>query len=266
MNSIFDIPAVVPPLRGSFFGMPDRGLTPTATYISALRALVSGTSCQNRSLAGVRLFSKTALRNPASRISQIDFPDQAIIATRRVRLLNTCRIVAITLLLALLLPSSAKEAPKPLFAATVNGQSISLNITAGKFNPRQRKVSKRKGPDGPIVLLNGKPIVGTDNSEPPLGLSKRANVVIERIDLVWNGKPVAVPTSLFDHILFPSLETTSNSIGGVPELIFSLDPLGDWLIVQMKVGEGAGAAVAYWMLRSDGKHTLLSADYFANLP
>lgn len=64
--------------------------------------------------------------------------------------------------------------PKPVFAAHVNGHSIEVYFTYGHFDPKKRKVEVRlsrhdSGKTFEEVLIQGKPVLGTDNRDPAKG-------------------------------------------------------------------------------------------------
>lgn len=158
----------------------------------------------------------------------------------------------------------AADLPKPILWTIVNGHSVYIDIKLGKFDPKKRTILARQGKGGTKYLVNGKPIVGTGNSE-PVGISRRSDVVIDHMSLRWDDRVVPVSTELFDHVFFPSLRT-SFSRGNPPDLMFSVDPAGEAMIVRMKVGQGPQSHYVNWLLRRNGKHQLLDDSFFGLRP
>lgn len=173
--------------------------------------------------------------------------------------------IFVAIAIAALLPHSAFSSGKkervaksaPSFVATVNGHSISVTFVFGKFDPKQRVVTKRiqkndAGETYEEVLVNGKPVCGLDNAAPSPNLSE----TIEKIVLRWDGKLVPVPESLFDHVVSPHQGTELDGKNG--GLVFVPDPRGIAIAILLDVGDGGGANRIAWMLRKDGKHRILN--------
>ena len=146
--------------------------------------------------------------------------------------------------------------PAPSFVATVNGHSISVHFVYGKFDPKKRVVTRRpqKASTGGTyehVLVNGRPVFGTDNNAPT------DRETIEKIVLRWDGKLVPVPESLYDFVVAPHNGTNLDE-GGV---VFVPDPRGTAIAILMDVGDGGGSDRIVWMLRKDGKHRRLDGTF-----
>ena len=180
-----------------------------------------------------------------------------------------------TIAIATLLPHASFGAEKkdrsahsgPSFAATVNGHAISIEFNFGKFDPKKRVVTKRKaktdaGEPYEQILLNGKPILGTDNADPRQVWRDKAAEVIEQIRITWDGVPVKVPSTLFDHVVAPHKDT-SFANGQKPHVFFLADPSGEALIVEMMVGDGGGLDMIHWLFRRDGNHKILDRMFFS---
>ena len=155
----------------------------------------------------------------------------------------------------------------PSFAATVNGHTISIEFDFGILDSKKRVVTKRKAKTGAgeaydQILLNGKPILGTDNSDPRQVWRDKAVEVIEGIRITWDGVLVKVAPNLFDHIVAPHKDT-SFANGQKPHVLFLTDPSGEALIVEMMVGDGGGLDMIHWLFRSDGKHKILNRMFFS---
>lgn len=160
------------------------------------------------------------------------------------------------LLIFAVLSATAKEPPAPVFNASVNGHTIAVIFEYGKLDPKIRKIEKREmtvpGEETRFQwLLQGKPILGTDNSDPMrFSEGTGAPEVISSISIVWDGKKQVVPQGLFDHIVHPHKDTHLNDGSG--GLVFALDPRGTELVIDMGVGDGGGASGITWSFKSDG--------------
>ena len=251
MRNICSSPAPhVAPLRGASVSRAIRGFlgdsSPTAIVVSALRA---GDGARGNQSA-----------TSGNRFAGIRFSIFAVVS------------------LAMLLPHASFSAEKksrvkssaPSFVASVNGHTISVEFVFGKFDPKKRAVTKRKTPNGAggtydRVLINGKPVVGTDNEDPRRVWPGKAVEVIEEICIMWDGKAVKVPANLFDHVVAPRKETAFAN-DHQPNLLFSPEPSGEAVIVGMIAGEGAGTDSVHWLFRKDGNHKVLGKMFFAIMP
>ena len=160
--------------------------------------------------------------------------------------------------------------PKPTFSAIVNGHRIEVDIRYGTLDPKKRKVELRpaKHDSGETYqqwTLQGKPVLGTDNTDPTRGFSAgKPFDVIESITLVWDGKKQEVPKTLFDHIVLPHRRTNLNDLSA--GLFFIVDPDGDAIIVDMGISDGGGSTGIRWLFTSDGTHKILKHDIFGRSP
>ena len=181
-------------------------------------------------------------------------------------------------MVALLLPcvssgagkNAQNDQPAPFFAGTINGHAIRVEFVFGKFDPKKRVVTKRKASNGnsgtyDLVLVNGKPVLGTDNLEPRTVWPRKAVEVIEEIRLTWDGKVSKVPAALFDHIFAPQ-KKTGFARGERPDVTVSPEPSGEAMIVEMIVGEGAGTDRIHWLFRMNGSHQILNQSFFSIMP
>ena len=153
------------------------------------------------------------------------------------------------------------------FVATVNGHTISVEFVFGKLDPKKRVVTKRNaktdaGETYEQILLNGKPILGTDNDDPRKVWRDKAVEVIEEIRIVWDGVRIKVPPTLFDHIVAPHKDTGFAN-GQKPHVFFLPEPSGEALIVEMMVGDGGGLDMIHWLFRRDGEHKILNKMFFS---
>jgi len=158
----------------------------------------------------------------------------------------------------------AADLPKPILWTIVNGHTVYIDIKLGKFDPKKHPIATQQYPGGSRIVVSGKPIVGTTNSK-LAQLSRRSDAVIDRISLRWDDRVVPVSTELFDHVFFPSLRT-SFSRGNPPDLMFSVDPAGEAMIVRMKAGQGPQSQYVNWLLRRNGKHQLIDDSFFGLRP
>ena len=165
---------------------------------------------------------------------------------------------------------SRSKSPAPSLVATINGHTIRVQFVFGRFDPKKRVVTKRiekpdVGQTYEQILVNGKPVLGLDNDDPTRGTGDkdepRPFKTIEKILLHWDGKRVAVPSSLYDHIVMPGTDTSLRD-GEQPDVMFVPDPAGEALVVTMRVGDGGGTNRIIWLLRKDGKHRILKDEFF----
>ena len=208
-------------------------------------------------------------------------PTAIVVAALRAGVLATANMLSravvsfAAIMVALLVPCVSSGAGKntqsdqsaPSFAGTINGHTIQVEFVFGKFDPKKRAVTKRKGSNGAgetseYFLINGKRAVGVDNQDPRRGSGHKAVEVIKEIRITWGGKPIKVPEALFDHVIAPDKETNFAK-GQKPRVLFSPEPSGEALIVEMMAGEGSAVDWIYWLFRKDGHHEILGKMFFS---
>lgn len=157
-------------------------------------------------------------------------------------------------------------ASKPVFSGTVNGHSIEIFIRYGTLDPKKRKVESREAKQGngetyQQWMLQGKPVLGTNNSDPSIGSGEgKPFDTIDSITLLWDGKKREVPQELFDHIVLPHRSTSLKD--GHAGIYFRIDPSGEAIIVDMGVGDGGGSSGISWLFTKDGTYKILHSGIF----
>jgi hypothetical protein len=163
-----------------------------------------------------------------------------------------------------------EEAAKPAFSANVSGHQIEVHIRYGELDPKKRKVELREakhdsGETYQQWTLQGKPVLGTDNTDPTPGFGDgKPFDIIESITIVWDGKKRQVPQDLFDHIVLPHRRTNLNE--GWAGMFFIVDPDGDAIILDMGIGDGGGSTGITWLFTRDGTHKILERDIYERGP
>lgn len=104
-------------------------------------------------------------------------------------------------------------------------------------------------PDWKAATIDGKSVVGTDQTLPRDGLPQLSALT------VWFGeKKVSVPVEHLSHVLLPHLDGTSFKDGWIDTLVaFSTD--GKALHLSLGVGDGGGTGTYDLRIRADGTVT-----------
>jgi hypothetical protein len=135
--------------------------------------------------------------------------------------------------------------------------STKVKITASE-RPFSRAVHKtteihnagsEEKPEWKAATIDGKSVVGTDQTLPRDGLPQLAALT------VWFGeKKVSVPVEYLNHVLLPHLEAATFKDGWIDTLVvFSSD--GKALHLSLGVGDGGGTGTYDLRIRADGTVT-----------
>jgi hypothetical protein len=148
----------------------------------------------------------------------------------------------LTLLACLAQLCVAKD--KPTLKCSVSNRLIEVHLVDQDFNAADHKIEYKEGGYGPKTLfIDGHQPIGTDNSIPEKSWKKFA--------VSWDGVEMQVTPSLYKNHFHPNINLNSLKHRN---LVFIVDPLGNWVQVIMRGSDGAGAYLAGWELRRDGMH------------
>ena len=107
-----------------------------------------------------------------------------------------------------------------------------------KIKPFNRKTHKIKTVEY-STIVDGKRALGTDGGVP--------RTEIESIKLVFDGKEVSIPKTLFSDCYEPNLENDYFKL--------KIGDDGGSVMAFMTGGDAAGSYKIFWIFRSDGKHS-----------
>ncbi|MES2438414.1 MAG: hypothetical protein V4584_05090 [Verrucomicrobiota bacterium] len=148
------------------------------------------------------------------------------------------------LLSLVVLVATVHAEDKPALECTVGGRAIKVFLADEEFDPSKHKIEYREGAYGPETLfIDGHEPLGTDNQLP-----KRS---WKRFTVLWDGVETPLPGSLYKAYYHPNIDTAAVRHRN---LVFTIDPGGEWIQVIMRGSDGGGAYLAGWELRRDGKH------------
>jgi hypothetical protein len=139
-----------------------------------------------------------------------------------------------------------------IYEAVISGTTIKVMISEQAFNPDNHKITepeKRGTAEDPIwvaATIDGKPVVGTDQTIPPKGLPQLARLVV-----YFGDKQVEVPPALMSHIFIPH-DSTDFDIDQA-DTIISVSSDAKCVLIDMAVGDGGGTSSAFFAVSVDGK-------------
>ena len=171
-------------------------------------------------------------------------------------MITDMKILRFTLLFLLSVIFSMAEQPQQQnFSATINGHSVEFMIRYGKFKNSKRiveSITEKHENDGEIISyevlsINGHAIIGTDNSKPDGDTE-----IIESITVIWDGEKQEISEKLFAHIVEPHQH----------DITFSMDSIGEVLVVHMGLGDGGGSDAVSWRFGKDKQNVLLKELFF----
>jgi len=141
-----------------------------------------------------------------------------------------------------------------LYEAVVNKTSIKILASERAFDPSLHKTTglrntgSENDPQWHSATVDGKPVVGTDQTLPPKGLPQ-----LSRLTVFFGDKAVNVPRSLMNHVFLPHLENSGRFKADYADTIVSVSSDGKCVIVDLGVGDGGGTSTYAFTIQSDGK-------------
>jgi hypothetical protein len=139
-----------------------------------------------------------------------------------------------------------------IYEAVVAGTAIKVVISEQAFNPANHQITepqKRGTEEDPIwvaATIDGKPVVGTDQTVPPKGLPQLARIVV-----YFGDKQVEIPASTTSHVFIPH-DSTDFSVD-FADTIISVSSDAKCVLIDMAVGDGGGTSSAFFSVSADGK-------------
>jgi hypothetical protein len=134
---------------------------------------------------------------------------------------------------------------KPTFECVVENRAIKIYLTDQDFNAAEHRIEYKEGAFGQKTLfIDGHQPIGSDNLIPKKSW--------KRFTVFWNGVEIPVLPSLYESCYHPNIDLNALTHRN---LVFVVDPLGEWIQVIMNGSDGGGAYLAGWELRHDGKHS-----------
>jgi len=139
-----------------------------------------------------------------------------------------------------------------IYEAVVSGTPIKVVISEKAFNPNNHKTtepSKQGTEEDPIWIaatIDGRPVVGTDQTLPPKGLPQLARIVVH-----FGEQQIEVPASLMSNVFIPH-SSTEFTIEGA-DTIISVSSDAKCVLIDLAVGDGGGTSSAFFAVSADGK-------------
>lgn len=121
------------------------------------------------------------------------------------------------------------------FVKSNGAHNVKITVKTKPFDPRAHKADIIEY----LTIIDGKRALGTDGGVP--------RTEIESIRLVFDGKELSIPKSLFSDCYEPSFEKDFFKL--------KIGDDGKSVMVFMAGGDAAGSYQIFWVFRSDGKHS-----------
>lgn len=139
-----------------------------------------------------------------------------------------------------------------LYEGAVAGREVRITASARPFSQAAHHTTELRNagteaqPDWRPATVDGKPVVGTDQTLPADGVPQLSELV------VWFGaQKVAVPASHLRHVFVPHLRPAIIEKGAADTLVaFSAD--GSTVLLSLGVGDGGGTGTYSLLITADG--------------
>ncbi|MCU0797117.1 MAG: hypothetical protein MUF31_14425 [Akkermansiaceae bacterium] len=142
------------------------------------------------------------------------------------------------------------------YEAVVAGTPIKVVISEKAFDPTKHKTTEaenrgtEENPDWIGATVDGRPVIGTDQTLPPKGLPQLGRIVVH-----FGDRQVEVPESLTSNVFLPHLHEPAVFNLRDANSIVSISADGKCVQIDLGVGDGGGAGTAFFAVSADGKST-----------
>lgn len=142
------------------------------------------------------------------------------------------------------------------YEAIVAGTLIKVVMSEQAFDPSKHQTTplENKGteddPDWAAATVDGRPVLGTDQTLPPTGFPQLARIVVH-----FGDRKVEVPSSLTSNVFLPHLREPG--VFGLDEAdsIVSVSADARCVLIDLGVGDGGGTGTAFFAVSADGQST-----------
>jgi hypothetical protein len=141
-----------------------------------------------------------------------------------------------------------------IYEAVVSGRSIKVVISEQAFDPSKHKTTELKNqgteenPNWIGATIDGRKVIGTDQTLPPKGLPQVGQIVV-----YFGDKKVEVPSALTCNVFLPHLDDTGDFTIAMADSIISVSADAKCVLIDLGVGDGGGTSTAFFAISEDGK-------------
>ena len=141
-----------------------------------------------------------------------------------------------------------------IYEAIVSGRSIKVVVSEQAFDPSKHKTTELKNqgteesPNWIGATVDGRTVIGTDQTLPPKGLPQ-----VGRIVVYFGDKKVEVPSALTCNVFLPHLHTPGVFTTTMADSIISVSADAKCVLIDLGVGDGGGTSTAFFAISDDGK-------------
>jgi hypothetical protein len=141
-----------------------------------------------------------------------------------------------------------------IYEAIVSGRPIKVVVSEQPFDPDKHKLTELKNqgteesPDWIGATIDGRTVIGTDQTLPPKGLPQ-----VGQIAVYFGDKKVEVPTALTCNVFLPHLSTPGVFTIAMADSVISVSADAKCVLIDLGVGDGGGTSTAFFAISEDGK-------------
>lgn len=143
-----------------------------------------------------------------------------------------------------------------IYEAVVSGEKVKVVVSEQAFDPSKHKTTELKNqgtdekPNWTGATVDGKAVVGTDQTLPPKGLPQLARIVVH-----FGDHEVEVPAALLSNVFLPHLSNPGVFTIHGGDTIISVSSDARCVMIDFGVGDGGGTSSAFFAVSKDGKAT-----------
>jgi hypothetical protein len=141
-----------------------------------------------------------------------------------------------------------------VYEAVVSHRSIKVVVSEQAFDPSKHKTTELKNqgteekPNWIGATVDGRTVIGTDQTLPPRGLPQVARIVV-----YFGDKKVEVPQALTSNVFLPHLHRPGVFTVARADSIISVSSDAKCVLIDLGVGDGGGTSTAFFAVSEDGK-------------
>ena len=141
-----------------------------------------------------------------------------------------------------------------IYEAVVSKTSIKVVVSEQAFDPSKHKTTELKdqgteeNPNWVGATVDGRTVIGTDQTLPPKGLPQVGRIVVH-----FGDKKVEVPSALTCNVFLPHLRTPGVFTIAMADSIISVSADAKCVLIDLGVGDGGGTSSAFFAVSEDGK-------------
>lgn len=141
-----------------------------------------------------------------------------------------------------------------IYEGVVSGKTIKVVVSEQAFDPSKHKTTElrnqgtEENPNWVGATVDGRTVIGTDQTLPPKGLPQVGRIVVH-----FGDQKVEVPSALTRNVFLPHLHSPGVFTIATADSIISVSADAKCVLIDLGVGDGGGTSTAFFAVSEDGK-------------